>query len=215
LQNAIGQTGSRTVSSITGAKMDIVTAINRMNTNVSGALQNVATATATATQVFIQQGNDANTYVPQVTGYRLASGSGRSGGGGGPSFNAGGYNPYGYDPYSSGSYDTYETYVSPEQGTDFYGGQVAGFDVASSTGYATGGAFRVGGSGATDRTPVRFMATRGERVSIEPPGMALPRTRIGGKGMTINVNVNGVSSPAAFIPAAAQIKRAVSRQFRR
>lgn len=36
-------------------------------------------------------------------------------------------------------------------------------------GYATGGSFVVGGPGGTDNTPVSFMATRGERVTVETP----------------------------------------------
>ena len=35
--------------------------------------------------------------------------------------------------------------------------------------YATGGSFTVGGSGGTDTTPVQFMATPGERVTVETP----------------------------------------------
>lgn len=97
---------------------------------------------------------------------------------------SGSYNPYGYDPYS-------------------FAGD-----------YASGGSFVVGGSGGTDTTAVWMRATPGERVTVEPPGMQSSRSRIGGRGLTINVNVSGVASPAAFIPAAAQIKRALSRQFR-
>lgn len=37
-------------------------------------------------------------------------------------------------------------------------------------GYATGGSFIVGGDGGTDTTPVGFRATRGEQVTITPPG---------------------------------------------
>jgi len=39
-------------------------------------------------------------------------------------------------------------------------------------GYQHGGSFIVGGSGGTDKTPVSFMATRGERVSIETPNQS-------------------------------------------
>jgi hypothetical protein len=40
----------------------------------------------------------------------------------------------------------------------------------SPPGFATGGSFTVGGSGGTDTTPVAFMATPGERVTVETPG---------------------------------------------
>lgn len=39
--------------------------------------------------------------------------------------------------------------------------------------FAKGGSFQVGGSGGTDTTPVSFMATRGETVSVTPAGGAL------------------------------------------
>jgi lambda family phage tail tape measure protein len=38
------------------------------------------------------------------------------------------------------------------------------------SGYATGGSFLVGGDGGVDTTPIAFRATRGERVTITPPG---------------------------------------------
>lgn len=37
-------------------------------------------------------------------------------------------------------------------------------------GFASGGSFMVGGNGGTDTTPVAFMATPGERVTVETPG---------------------------------------------
>jgi hypothetical protein len=42
--------------------------------------------------------------------------------------------------------------------------------VESAGSYRTGGAFMVGGDGGTDTTPIAFHATRGEVVSITPPG---------------------------------------------
>jgi tape measure domain-containing protein len=42
--------------------------------------------------------------------------------------------------------------------------------VESAGSYRTGGEFMVGGNGGTDTTPVAFHATRGEVVSITPPG---------------------------------------------
>jgi hypothetical protein len=37
-------------------------------------------------------------------------------------------------------------------------------------GFANGGSFTVGGPGGVDKTPVSFMATRGENVTVTPPG---------------------------------------------
>ena len=57
-------------------------------------------------------------------------------------------------------------------------------------GYATGGSFLVGGSGGTDTTPVGFMATPGERVTIETP----EQQRAASGGVTININGSSLST---------------------
>jgi len=57
-------------------------------------------------------------------------------------------------------------------------------------GYATGGAFTVGGTGGTDSQPVAFMATPGERVIIQTPQQqAAANSGGGGGGGPVNVNV--------------------------
>jgi len=48
-------------------------------------------------------------------------------------------------------------------------------------GFEHGGSFMVGGPGGTDRTPVRFMASRGERVTVETPDQ-----QRGGNGTVVN-----------------------------
>ena len=45
-------------------------------------------------------------------------------------------------------------------------------DLKHSAGFQHGGSFIVGGSGGTDKTPVSFMATRGERVTVETPNQS-------------------------------------------
>jgi len=64
------------------------------------------------------------------------------------------------------------------------------------TGFAAGGSFIVGGSGGTDKTPVGFMATRGERVTVETPG----QQRRGG-GVTINFHI---TAPGGNVPRETQ-----------
>ena len=54
-------------------------------------------------------------------------------------------------------------------------------------GFATGGAFTVGGTGGTDTTPVHFMATPGERVIVQTP----EQQKSSSSGTVININVNG------------------------
>ena len=63
------------------------------------------------------------------------------------------------------------------------GGDAVGAATAalSSLGFANGGSFIVGGDGGVDTTPVGFRATRGERVTITPPG-AYPHAVIGNGG---------------------------------
>lgn len=55
-------------------------------------------------------------------------------------------------------------------------------------GFATGGSFTVGGKGGTDANPVGFMATRGEKVTIETP--AQQNNKGGGSTTVINQNLN-------------------------
>ncbi len=56
-------------------------------------------------------------------------------------------------------------------------------------GFATGGSFTVGGSGGTDTQPVGFMATRGEKVTIETPSQQ-NNNRSDGSTTIINQNLN-------------------------
>jgi len=56
---------------------------------------------------------------------------------------------------------------------------------ASGTGFATGGSFRVPGSGGTDSVPVGFWATPGETVDVRTPGQ-----QGGGSPINIAITVN-------------------------
>lgn len=67
-------------------------------------------------------------------------------------------------------------------------------------GFATGGSFMVGGPGGTDKTPVGFMATRGERVTIETPDQ---QRRGDGSGVTIYQDFRGVNGST-------EVRRAVA-----
>ena len=65
-------------------------------------------------------------------------------------------------------------------------GKVPGYNVQGIQSYQHGGSFMVGGPSGIDRTPVSFMATRGERVDITPRG--------GGRGMTLHFHYSpGIS----------------------
>jgi hypothetical protein len=69
------------------------------------------------------------------------------------------------------------------------------------TGFAGGGSFMVGGNGGTDKTPVAFGATRGERVTVETPAQQMRQaaSMVGAaSGPAVSVNIdnsgaNGVS----------------------
>lgn len=61
---------------------------------------------------------------------------------------------------------------------DLYDPSTGGFDasnfVESSGDFARGGSFVAGGDGGTDTTPIKFFATKGERITITPPGVKTP-----------------------------------------
>jgi hypothetical protein len=65
-----------------------------------------------------------------------------------------------------------------------------------SMGFATGGQFIVGGDGGTDTTPVMFMGTKGETVTITPNGVASPVTD-SAAGVPSGMTPTGVVMPAA------------------
>jgi len=64
-----------------------------------------------------------------------------------------------------------------------------GAGVATSMGFASGGSFLVGGTGGTDSVPVKFMASPGERVSVETEGQQMRA----GSG-SWNISINAVDS---------------------
>lgn len=56
-------------------------------------------------------------------------------------------------------------------------------------GFATGGSFTVGGHGGTDTTPIAFMATPGERVSVDTPAQQAKKDSGGGGGSSAPMNL--------------------------
>jgi hypothetical protein len=85
-------------------------------------------------------------------------------------------------------------------------------------GLASGGSFIVGGDGGTDTTPIRFDATRGERVTVETPAQQAR----GGQVKVIIVNNVGASVTAresadsgGGVNLEVSIDEAVARQVRR
>jgi len=69
-------------------------------------------------------------------------------------------------------------------------------------GFASGGSFEVGGGGGRDKTQVGFMATKGERVTVETPAQ-----QRGSKGIVIHMDLRGSNGDAA-------IEAAVNRGLR-
>lgn len=79
-------------------------------------------------------------------------------------------------------------------------------DVGSWLGFAGGGAFTVGGSGAVDTTPVMFMATQGERVSVQTPAQQRAAANANsGPPVQIALHVHGVSNPNDFQQTQGQV----------
>lgn len=78
------------------------------------------------------------------------------------------------------------------------------FDLATAPRYATGGSFMVGGNGGTDTTPVRFMATPGERVTVQTPAQ---QAGAGGSIVIQNVNLHGITDARQFVEQLKQMLR--------
>lgn len=64
------------------------------------------------------------------------------------------------------------------------------FGPGGMVGFASGGSFLVAGNGGTDSVPVNFMASPGERVTVETPGQA----RRNGSGGVYNINISAVDA---------------------
>lgn len=71
-------------------------------------------------------------------------------------------------------------------------------------GFATGGSFMVGGDGGTDTTPVRFMATKGERVTIETP--AQQRSKMEGVGGGVRIDKQDNRTIQIYVTAPADAR---------
>jgi hypothetical protein len=162
--------------------------------------------------------------------------SGGSGGAGGSGSNDsssgyGGYNPSS-DPFGAPMTPSYNGSSSFDEGGfnsafnpgSFDSSGSSSFDEAGFEGsFAKGGQFTVGGDGGIDTTPVKLFATRGEQVTITPPGIRVPPSmlRPGGSGAgsssrtvqhvthkNVTINVQAGISSETFLRSRAQIQRA-------
>lgn len=149
------------------------------------------------------------------------------GGYGGGSFYDDSYYSGGGD-YSGGGSFYDDSYYSGGMDSGSGGFDEAGFEGA----FASGGQFTVGGDGGIDTTPVSFLATRGETVTIAPPGIAppseirVPSTMLNPAGentaqqqtprevvqhstKTVHINVNPGIQAEQFLRSRAQLARAM------
>jgi len=76
--------------------------------------------------------------------------------------------------------------------------------VRPSIGFATGGSFKVGGSPGKDKTPISFMATKGEMVDIRRPGQQLA-----GSGAGMHFDLRGAVMTSDLL---AQMNQMASQQ---
>jgi len=81
-------------------------------------------------------------------------------------------------------------------GAAMRGGSGGGFfdgvkNFFSGLGFANGGSFAVAGAGGTDSQYVNFMATPGERVTVETPAQQMANRRGAGVNITQHINVGG------------------------
>lgn len=72
--------------------------------------------------------------------------------------------------------------------------------------FATGGSFMVGGQGGTDKTPVSFWATKGEEVTVTPPGKRAGAT-------IVNNNVTNIIYSPRVTPNSYQSRRSSREGF--
>ena len=82
-------------------------------------------------------------------------------------------------------------------------------DAFAAGNFATGGTFRVPGSGGTDQTGVFFRATPGEQVTVAPPGQG------GGMNLVVNFNSPLPQDRRSQLQVAADVGRAAARATRR
>lgn len=85
-------------------------------------------------------------------------------------------------------------------------------DITTLPAYATGGSFKVGGSGGTDTNRVSFWATQGERVDVLTPDQQRRQAANGnGRQTVINATVNIIANDvASFNKSKAQVSRAIT-----
>jgi tape measure domain-containing protein len=98
------------------------------------------------------------------------------------------------------------------------GSGIADINFGSGGFYANGGDFIVGGNGGTDSQKVQFMATPGERVTVETPGQQ--SAKAGGSGADyqrpVNVTMNVYAKDAnSFRESESQITLRLANQLRR
>jgi hypothetical protein len=98
-------------------------------------------------------------------------------------------------------------YASTQPGVSFD----ASMNDPTLQGFATGGAFTVGGSGGVDSTPIRFLATPGEVVTITPPGLSLPAgITAASSAFPSSVSVGGAATSSSSAISASAITNPIS-----
>lgn len=92
------------------------------------------------------------------------------------------------------------------------GGLVSG--VGSLLGFASGGAFTVGGSAGRDTNLVSFKATKGERVIVQTPDQQKQQDRQLGNNVVVNMTIN-TPNPAAFRASESQVASQMNRMIQK
>lgn len=159
---------------------------------VDAASQSISSAISSAISTMGSEISSAMSAIGNALGGAggggLGSRGGSSGGGDSSSFgSSGGYNPssdpfgasgssgsdlgdYNFGGFGSPGFPSSGSVDSPPLDFSQMGG--SSFDESGFAGaFAQGGRFTVGGDGGTDTTPVKFLATRGEIVTISRPGI--------------------------------------------
>lgn len=97
-------------------------------------------------------------------------------------------------------------------GGGLLGGLVSG--VGSLLGFASGGAFTVGGSAGRDTNLVSFKATKGERVIVQTPDQQKQQDRQSSNNVVVNMTIN-TPNPAAFRASESQVASQMNRMIQK
>jgi tape measure domain-containing protein len=217
------QTAAETKSGMTGVDQALNTTkgvVDQFKNATVADFGQVTTSAETMLNSIVNAATRANTAMSSI-GSSINSISRASASGGGLSAGAGLGNYSIAAGGSSGpSIDTGNlggVRVAPSAGFPTNSGSYGGSNSSTPTdlAFATGGSFVVGGAGGTDSQMVKFLATPGERVTVETPDQAKSKRGGGGNApIIVKMTVNATDANS-FRQSETQITNALANRLRR